>query len=76
MRIEGLTPLQCEIADVLWSLGTVDDCQRWLKTLPLTLYQEALVVMELMIHEALEESIQDMDYYPDAEAIIEKMRNS
>lgn len=76
MRIEGLTPLQCEIADVLWALGTVDDCQRWLKTLPLALYQEALVVMELMIHEALEESIQEMDYYPDAEAIIEKMRNS
>lgn len=74
MQIEGLTPLQCKIADVLWTLGTVDDCKRWLNTLSPSIYKEALVVMELMIQAAVDEHIEEMEYYPDAVELLDKIK--
>lgn len=74
MYLEGLTPLQVEIAEVLWSLGTSHECQLWLSTLPQYMRDEALVVMQLMLLAAVDEEVESMEYYPDAEAIIDKIR--
>lgn len=74
MKIEGLTPIQREIADVLWSLGTTEECQRWLNTLSPGVHKEALIVMELMLLASIDDYVDNMWEYPDAEAIIEKMK--
>jgi hypothetical protein len=75
MKIEGLTPIQVEIADHLWSLGTSDQCQAWLRTLSPAIYDEALIVMELMMLASVDEYIDDMTSYPDAEYLIKKVQN-
>lgn len=74
MKLEGLTPLQCEIADALWSLGSSEECQAWLNTLPTPIYKEALIVMELMLIASVDEYVDEMWEYPDAQAIIEKIK--
>ena len=74
MRIEGLTKRQVKIADTLWSLGTTEDCQRWLSILSPEIRLEALVVMELMLQAVGDEMIEQMDYYPEAMEVIEKVQ--
>jgi len=74
MKIEGLTPLQIEIADHLWSIGTVDQCQAWLETLSPAIRDEAMVVMELMMMSVLDDIVDGMTRYPDADAIIKKVQ--
>ena len=66
MKIEGLTPLQIEIADHLWSIGTVDQCQAWLETLSPAIRDEAMVVMELMMMAVLDDVVDGMTRYPNA----------
>ena len=74
MRLEGLTPLQHEIADVLWSLGTTEECQRWLNTLSPGVHKEAMIVMELMLLASIDEYVDSMWEYPDAMDIIQKIK--
>ena len=74
MKLEGLNPFQLKIADHLWSIGTVDACQLWLRTLPSAVRDEALVVMELMLLAATDERVDGMTEYPDAELIIKKIK--
>ena len=74
MRLEGLTDRQMMIADTLWSLNSTADCQAWLSTLPRSLRDEALVVMELMLLSSVDEYVEGMDHYPDAEDIISNIR--
>jgi len=76
MRIEGLTELQFQIAETLWSIGGTEECQAWLSRLPIEIREEALVVMELMILASIDDEIENMTSYPDAEAIIAKVRKS
>lgn len=70
MRLEGLTDRQMMIADTLWSLHSSADCKAWLDTLSRPLRDEALVVMELMLIASVDDVVDDMDFYPDAEDII------
>ena len=70
MRLEGLTDRQMMIADTLWSLHSSADCQAWLSTLPGPLRDEALLVMELMLIASVDDVVDEMDFYPDAEDII------
>lgn len=74
MKLEGLTKLQSEIADVLWSLGSTEECQAWLNTLSPGVHKEAMIVMELMLLSSIDEYVDSMWEYPDAEAIIEKIK--
>lgn len=75
MQIEGLTPMQVQIAEILLSLGTTHECQLWLSTLTEAMREEALVVMELMVLAVVDEQVESMKYYPDAEAMIERAKN-
>ena len=70
MKIEGLNDQQMMIADTLWSLNSMAECQAWLSTLPGSLRDEALVVMELMLISSVDEYVEGMDFYPDAEDFI------
>ena len=73
--LDDLTPLQAEIATILWSLGSAHECTLWLETLSPSLRAEALVVMELMLQAQIDEYVDSMYEYPDAEAIFEKIKN-
>lgn len=74
MRLEGLTPLQWDLADKLWEMETIEECREWLATLQPHVRQQALVVMELMRLEAMEEYVESADgVYPDAEELIAKI---
>jgi hypothetical protein len=76
MYLDGLSPLQVQIAETLWTIGNSYDCKRWLDTLSPQMRDEALVVMDLMVLAAVDEEVEMMEYYPEAEAIIEQIRNN
>lgn len=49
LQIEGLTPRQRALADVMWILNEPEDVLLFIHTLPKEQREEATVVMELMI---------------------------
>jgi len=73
MILDGLTPRQVELASILWSLDTAEECAVFLSSLPNNIRQDAEVVMQLMMMEAVESQIENMTTYPDAENILKKM---
>ena len=55
LQIQGLTPLQVELADCLWQCETYSDVETFLGSLPKRLAAQAQVVLELMTAAALDD---------------------
>ena len=49
IQIQGLSPLQRDLADRIWSMDTEDQVQEFVGTLPRSLKREAWVVMQMII---------------------------
>lgn len=60
MEIQGLTPLQKSIADLLWGLDTLEDVDSIIQMLPDDMRGTAVVVRELMIAAALDDNCGDL----------------
>lgn len=77
MKIEGLTPEQRQLCDILWSLSSTDEYRELLSVLDDRQRQMAETLVQIMIHENIEETVMqthiDRDFYPDAMRAINKI---
>lgn len=61
ITIEGLSPLQRDIADRIWSLDTQQEVQQFVTTLPRSLKREAWTVMNMIIAAELDSYMEVTD---------------
>lgn len=73
IEIEGLSPLQQEIADRIWALETPEQITEFFCTMPRNLLHDALVVHQMMVW-ACRDSFEPDDYDL-AQAVIEHIRD-
>lgn len=76
-KIEGLTKKQVAILDIMWAMVDLEQVERFIESLPLHDRTEAQSLMTLVAHEAIEELVDAMGAlgYPDAQAVIEKVKS-
>jgi hypothetical protein len=72
VRLEGLTPLQVELCQHIWTLDTEPAVTAWLETLPRSIRQQALSILYLITVECIDQDpITDFSL---AQAVIERVR--
>jgi hypothetical protein len=72
IKIEGLTPLQIEILERIWSMDSQAEVMTWFDTLPRNLRQTAHAMLMLVVIEMIdEEPCDDLDL---ARAVIDRVR--
>jgi hypothetical protein len=72
MKIEGLTPLQHEILDRIWSMDSQEQVMAWFETLPRNLRQTAHAMLMMVVIEMIDEQpCEDLDL---ARAVIDRVR--
>ena len=72
IRIEGLTPLQIEILERIWSMDSQAEVMAWFDTLPRNLRQTAHAMLMLVVIEMIdEEPCDDLDL---ARVVIDRVR--
>ena len=72
IRIEGLTPLQIEVLERIWSMDSQAEVMTWFDTLPRNLRQTAHAMLMLVVIEMIdEEPCDDLDL---ARAVIDRVR--
>lgn len=73
MKIDGLTRAQIQMCDRLWNMNTVEELEHYIVGLDLEDSQMAKTLIDLMIHESVEEQLASMDRYPDAEKLLKNI---
>jgi hypothetical protein len=72
IRLEGLTPLQAELADRIWQLQTQEEVLAWLGELPRSLRQQAQSLLYLITVECIDQDpLEDLSA---AQAVIASVR--
>ena len=72
IRIEGLTPLQIEILERIWSMDSQAEVIAWFDTLPRNLRQTAHAMLMLVVIEMIdEEPCEDLEL---ARVVIDRVR--
>jgi hypothetical protein len=72
IKISGLTPLQVELCDHIWSLGTQEEVIEWLSGLPKSLRIEATMMMQMIIAEIIDNAeVEDLSV---ANAVINRIK--
>lgn len=69
--LEGLTPLQVELANRLWALQDTVDVDSYITMLPRKLRREAQVVRDMMVAAVLDEDCGDLDL---AKSVIDSVK--
>lgn len=69
IQIHGLTQAQRVMADLLWSCDTMEEVELVISKLG----HEAKVVMDLIILASVDEQVEEMDSYPEAEMLLSKL---
>ena len=71
--IQGLTTRQLTIANLLWSFDSQDQVHAFIKALPTEQdRKEATSLVQIMIHECLEEALED--HAESAQSVIDSVR--
>ena len=72
IRIEGLTPLQIEILERIWSMDSQAEVMAWFDTLPRNLRQTAHAMLMMVVIEMIdEEPCEDLEL---ARVVIDRVR--
>jgi hypothetical protein len=72
IRLEGLTPLQAELADHIWQLDTREQVAEWLGELPRSLRDQAVSLLYLITIECIDQDpITDLS---EAQAVIRSVQ--
>ena len=72
MKIEGLTPLQHEILERIWSMDSKEQVMAWFETLPGNLRQTAHAMLMMVVIEMIdEEPCEDLRL---AQMVIDRVR--
>jgi hypothetical protein len=65
---------QCRLLDKMWSLETVDELERWIRSLPEETVKEVIVLRELLILSMIDEELEERNDTAMARQMIEKCR--
>ena len=49
IQLEGLTPLQQELAQRMWQMDTMEDIMAWIQLMPRSVALQAYIVMQMII---------------------------
>jgi hypothetical protein len=72
MKIEGLTPLQHDILERIWSMDSKEQVMAWFETLPRNLRQTAHAMLMMVVIEMIdEEPCEDLRL---AQMVIDRVR--
>ena len=72
MKIEGLTPLQHDILERIWSMDSKEKVMAWFETLPRNLRQTAHAMLMMVVIEMIdEEPCEDLRL---AQMVIDRVR--
>lgn len=74
ITIEGLTPAQIEICDMIWNMEGHDEIYQWIDSLPTEIGNEAISLLWMMTFALIDDSTADITEFPDAVAVINKVR--
>ena len=72
--LEGLSPLQIQIANVLWQIDTEAEIDSFIQTLPKRYIAEAIAVKELMIAACIDQAVEETEDLDLAKELLEKYR--
>lgn len=72
--LEGLSPLQIEIANVLWQIETEAEIDSFILTLPKRYIPEALAVKELMVAACIDQALEDNGDLDLAKEVLERFQ--
>jgi hypothetical protein len=73
-NIEGLTKKQVAILDIMWTLDDEQSVENFVRSLPKADVLVARSLMTLLMHEALEEWLDGVTEFPEAQAVIDRVR--
>ena len=74
ITLTGLTDRQTQLCDMLWACDTQEDIIELALALPPVEREQLAVLQEMMIQESVEEELSLMERYPDAEAMLERLK--
>lgn len=74
ITLTGLTDRQTQLCDMLWACDTEEDILELALALPPVEREQLVVLQDMMIQEAAEEELSLMERYPDAEAMLERLK--
>ena len=74
ITLTGLTDRQTQLCDMLWACDTQDDILELALALPPVEREQLAVLQDMMLQEAAEEELSLMERYPDAEAMLERLK--
>ena len=74
ITLTGLTDRQTQLCDMLWACDTQDDILELALALPAVEREQLAVLQEMMMQEAAEEELSLMERYPDAEAMLDRLK--
>jgi hypothetical protein len=73
IKIEGLSPIQCELADQIWSLDSSEQLATFFKILPSSLLHDAYVVYHMIMQAVWDDA--DLGKCVEAQEVIDYIRN-
>lgn len=74
ITITDLTPAQVAMCERVWACKEMRDFERLCDRLAEEDKRMAITLMELMLQESVEEELELMDRYPDAEAMLDRLK--
>lgn len=72
ITLHGLTPVQVELAQKIWTLDTKPKVDAWLSGLPRSLHQQAVSLLYLITVECIDQD--PIDDFSLAQAVIRSVR--
>lgn len=73
-KIDGLTRKQVALLDIMWTLEDEQSVENFVRSLPRADQQQAQSLKTLLIHEMMEEFLEDITEFPDAQEIIQRVK--
>lgn len=73
-KIDGLTKKQVTLLDIMWTLDDEQSVENFVRSLPQADRQQAESLKTLLTHEMLEEWLEGVTEFPEAQEIIARIR--
>lgn len=70
MRLNGLTMEQCELLDQMWALETIEELRMFIDSQEPSVQREIMTLRELLILGGIDDEVDEMKTYPDAEQML------
>ena len=59
IQLEGLSPLQQELAQRMWQMDTMEDIMAWIQLMPRSVALQAYIVMQMIIAAEIDRVAED-----------------